>query len=255
MERRGARARVSPYRPRYPSRRAGSRRTGRRTPRQASGAGRALAADLIARLGATSATDRGAAASSACAGGQGRCASNPAREAWYDALIATVAPDRKYAACTARTASGSSRSTRADQERARQVVPAGLQLGGQRRPSITRGPPASSSSNVVTRLPHHIRPRPHHPASGRDLGDRQRGVGGRSSAAAGRPRATSSAPSAATIAPLSVHSPGRGTRSRSPAARSAPGPARAAASSRRRRRPTTRWSTPCSGARAHAPCA
>ena len=41
---------------------------------------------------------------------------------------------------------------------------------------------------------------------------------GRSSRDGSRPRATSSAPSAATIAPLSVHSPGRGTRSRIPAA-------------------------------------
>src|SRR5215472_12838728 len=41
---------------------------------------------------------------------------------------------------------------------------------------------------------------------------------GTSSGEAGAPRATSSAPSAATIAPLSVHSPGRGTRSLIPAA-------------------------------------
>ena len=39
---------------------------------------------------------------------------------------------------------------------------------------------------------------------------------GRSSGDGVRPRATISAPSAATIAPLSVHSPGRGTRTRMP---------------------------------------
>src|SRR5216684_3568216 len=57
-------------------------------------------------------------------------------------------------------------------------------------------------------------------------------------------RATSSAPSAATMAPLSVHRPGRGTRSRMPAASQ-----RSAASARSRELaatppPMTRWSTP-----------
>ena len=52
---------------------------------------------------------------------------------------------------------------------------------------------------------------------------------GRSRAEGCRPRATISAPSAATIAPLSVHSPGRGTRTRMPCAA-----ARSSASTRSR---------------------
>ena len=60
---------------------------------------------------------------------------------------------------------------------------------------------------------------------------------GRSSDEGVRPRATSSAPSAATIAPLSVHSPGRGTRTRiAPVGGALGGHAPAAASWRRRRR-------------------
>ena len=59
---------------------------------------------------------------------------------------------------------------------------------------------------------------------------------GRSRVEGARPRATISAPSAATIAPLSVHSPGRGTRTLIPPAAHAPRPSRAAASWRRRHR-------------------
>ena len=71
-----------------------------------------------------------------------------------------------------------------------------------------------------------------------------------------RPRraAPARSPSAATIAPLSVHSPGRGTRSRMPAASQ-----RSSASARSRELaatppPISRWSTPCSRAGERPPC-
>src|SRR5664280_3370447 len=95
--------------------------------------------------------------------------------------------------------------------------------------------------------------------SGVDIEDERHGPGqrrtivtgieesaGRSRAEGRRPRATIAAPRAATIAPLSVHRPGRGTRSRMPADSH-----RWAAIARRRvlaatPPPISRSSTPCS---------
>ena len=58
--------------------------------------------------------------------------------------------------------------------------------------------------------------RPRQPEAATTLVTGREESAGKSSGDGGTSRASSSAPSAATIAPLSVHRPGRGTRSRMP---------------------------------------